>query len=249
MAPAGGRDGRRRPSLALFSGGSRKMRRPPRRNAGGKGNGAGGPRLLLPGGGLGVPGLTPARTPPGPLHPCSVLCPDLLTHAGSGGQPGGGKSAWGLTWRGSECQRGDPSQPPPLSRGPRRQNEQCGEAGGGEEEEDEGGDAGQGDYKSHEAGRCGGARGKHRAGGAVPAPPRAPPAPLRPAPRRARRAAPACTEDARVLLRQEGAGGQVPAALPRLAQPRPRPGPGAQRQAGGTATGGAPPLRPGSARG
>lgn len=69
------------------------------------------------------------------------------------------------------------------------------------------------------------------------APPRAP---LRPAPRSA---APACTEDARVLLGQEGAGGQIPAALPRLAQPSPGAGPRAQRQAGGAA------VRGGAVRG
>lgn len=95
-------------------------------------------------------------------------------------------------------------------------------------------------------GAGGGMRGEHRPGGShqpPPLPPRtaphrsaprsAPPrAPLRPAPRSA---APACTEDARVLLGQEGAGGQIPAALPRLAQPSPGAGPGAQRQAGGAA--------------
>lgn len=70
-----------------------------------------------------------------------------------------------------------------------------------------------------------------------PSRPPPPPSPPRSAPRRARRAAPACTEDARVLLRQEGAGGQVPAALPRLAQPSPGSGEGTQRQAGGDGPG------------
>lgn len=48
VAPAGGRGGRWGPSLALFSGCGRKVQRPPRRNAGGKGNRAGGLRPPRP---------------------------------------------------------------------------------------------------------------------------------------------------------------------------------------------------------